>query len=185
MRHRPCCWRPGGGRLPTAFALTGFGGPGPAARDLLPPLGHHNAEGTARRSAQPFSSAHLPFREDAAPFGAPSRFSLQPRKAATQLQAAFPGTWPWRALSASAYPSPASFSRSGHNAARAEPRSRPGARVRAPPAGAAHARPGFPGPARNAPVAVLRHHPHPACSVFGTSPEDALGTSKARWNKFL
>ena len=37
---------------------------------------------------------------------------------------------------------------------------------------------GFPGPARNAPVAVLRHHPHPACSIIETSRDDAL--SRAR-----
>ena len=38
----------------------------------------------------------------------------------------------------------------------------------------------FPGPARNAPVAVLRHHPHPACSIIETSRDDALSRARRR-----
>jgi hypothetical protein len=80
------------------------------------------------------SSAHL-LIEGAAPFGAPSRLSAKARTPSPQLQAAFPGTWPRRALPASACPSPARISRSGHDAARAGPRSRPGPGVTNPARG--------------------------------------------------
>ena len=52
----------------------------------------------------------------------------------------------------------------------------PGRGVTSPARGRRAARP-F-GPARTAPVAVLRHHPHPACSIIETSRDDAL--SRAR-----
>ena len=63
VRHRPCSLRRGGAVFPSAFALTGFGGP--SAPGLKP-------RGRRAEKAQP-SRKYAPCCQGAAPFGAPPR----------------------------------------------------------------------------------------------------------------
>jgi hypothetical protein len=148
-RHRPCSLRRGVRRTLSRLR----GGPSSVPRQ--------NAEGTERREALPsvraLRGAERVFAIDALRLAALHRGSRRwPLSLRLSSRPPFLGRGLGRCYLPSACPSPARISRSGHNAARAGPRSRPGAGVRTPPAGAA------------------------PCSIIETSRDDALSRARPR-----
>ena len=183
------CQRPGMRHRP--YSLCGpRAGPSPplhAGSSLVP---SHNRGGWRAEKAQPELSTHL-LAGGAAPFGAPPGlssgficgvFTAEPGRALpTERFARSPAAISRRLLGQPFLRSLGLCLASAVSQLLAGPRNGAGrcpgtARVRGyePRPRAPHSRRAFTHPARNTPMAVLRHNPHPACSIIETSRDDAL-----------